>query len=491
MEYDKGGFHQLEPGEEVMQSFARSRQIGWHVRTREQRTILLIGDAFASIFALFGGLYFWGQKDAWLKFSLNFLQQRVEFWFYLLPLVWMVFLVELYDPHRARNLRQTMAGISLAALAGLFFYALIYLISPKGSLPRLGIGVFLLVASILTLVWRLIYIQIFTARAFLRRVLVVGAGKAGETLAQVYNKLRPQPFFLVGFMDDDPQKVGSTLEGFPILAKNDRLLEIIEEKAITEIVMAITGLVQGSTFQVLLDAQEHGVEIIPMPNLYEDLMGRVPIHHLESEWLIRSFVNDARAGGFYELVKRLLDIVVGLAGMGICILFAPLTSILILLDSGFPILYKQIRSGKGGKLYDIYKFRTMVQDAEKDGKVQVTHENDERITRVGGFLRRTHVDELPQFWNVLRGEMSIVGPRAERPELIIKYQKEIPLYRARLLVKPGITGWAQINFGYSATIAQTVIKLEYDLYYIKHRSSMMDILIILRTLTQVIGFRGR
>jgi exopolysaccharide biosynthesis polyprenyl glycosylphosphotransferase len=474
-----------------MQPSARAKSIGWRVRPREQRNILLIGDAFASILALVGGLYFWGQKDAWLKFSLNFLQQRVEFWFYLLPLVWMVFLVELYDPHRARDLRQTVAGISLAALAGLFFYALIYLISPKGSLPRLGIGVFLLSAATLTLIWRLVYIQIFTAQAFLRRVLVIGAGSAGETLARVYNKLRPQPFFLVGFMDDDPKKIGANLEGFPILAGNDRLLEIIEAKAVTEIVIAITGEVQGSTFQVLLDAQESGVDIIPMPALYEELLGRVPIHHLESEWLIRSFVNDARVGGFYELAKRLLDILVALAGLSICILLAPLTALIILVDSGFPILYRQIRSGKGGKLYSILKFRTMVKDAEKDGKVQVTHENDDRITRVGGFLRRTHIDELPQFWNVLRSEMSIVGPRAERPELILEYQKEIPLYRARLLVKPGITGWAQVNYGYSATIAQTIVKLEYDLYYIKHRNLFMDILIILRTMTQVIGFRGR
>ena len=322
-------------------------------------------------------------------------------------------------------------------------------------------------------------------------MLVIGAGKAGETLARIYNKLRPQPFFLVGFMDDDPNKVGKDLEGFPILAGNDRLLEIIESKGITEIVIAITGEMQGSTFQVLLDAQESGVEIVPMPALYEELLGRVPIHHLESEWLIRSFVNDARVGGFYELAKRLLDILVALAGLSICILLSPLTAIIILVDSGFPILYKQIRSGKGGKLYSIYKFRTMVQDAEKDGKAQVTQENDDRITRVGGFLRRTHIDELPQFWNVLRGEMSIVGPRAERPELIVEYQKEIPLYRARLLVKPGITGWAQVNYGYSATIAQTIIKLEYDLYYIKHRNLLMDILIILRTFTQVIGFRGR
>ena len=474
-----------------MQPSTRPRPIGWRVRSRDQRIILLIGDAFVSTIALFGGLYFWGSKDSWLKFSLNFLQQRVDFWFWLLPVIWMVLLVELYDPHRARNLRQTVAGIALAATAGLLLYALVYFISLKGSLPRLGIGVFLVFASVLTLIWRLIYVRIFTAQAFLHRVLIIGAGSAGETLVKVYNKMNPKPFFLVGFMDDDPTKVGKELDGFPILAGNDRLLETIEEKCITEIVIAITGEMQGSTFQVLLDAQQSGMEIIPMPNMYEELLNRVPIHHLESEWLIRSFVNDARVDSFYEFSKRLLDILFSLVGLLICILLTPLTAIFILLDSGFPVLYNQIRSGKSGKLYNIYKFRTMVQDAEKDGKVQVTHEHDERITPVGNILRRSHIDELPQFWNVLLGDMSIVGPRAERPELIIEYQKHIPLYRARLLVKPGITGWAQINYGYSATIAQTVVKLEYDLYYIKHRNILMDIQIILRTMTQVIGFQGR
>jgi exopolysaccharide biosynthesis polyprenyl glycosylphosphotransferase len=474
-----------------MQPSTRPRPVGWRVRSRDQRIILLIGDALVSIIALFCGLYFWGSKDAWLKFSMNFLQQRVDFWFWLLPVIWMVFLVELYDPHRSRNVRQTVAGIVLAAMAGLLLYALVYLVSQKGSLPRLGIGVFLAFASVLTLLWRLAYIRIFTNQAFLHRVLIIGAGSAGETLVKVYNKLHPRPFFLVGFMDDDPAKVGMELEGFPILAGNERLLEIIEAQAITEIVIAITGEMQGSTFQTLLDAQQNGIEIVPMPSLYEDLLGRVPIHHLESEWLIRSFVNDARVDGFYEIAKRLIDILFSVIGLGICILLTPIASILILLDSGLPIFYNQIRSGRSGKLYNIYKFRTMCQDAEKDGKVEVTREHDDRITRVGGLLRKSHIDELPQFWNVLRGDMSIVGPRAERPELIIEYQQQIPLYRARLLVKPGITGWAQINFGYSATIAQTIIKLEYDLYYIKHRNILLDMLIILRTITQVIGFRGR
>jgi exopolysaccharide biosynthesis polyprenyl glycosylphosphotransferase len=474
-----------------MQPISRPKPNGWLIHPREQRTILLIGDLFVSILALLGGLYFWGQRDAWLNFSLNFLKERVEIWFYLLPLVWMVLLVELYDPHRAKNIRQTVTGILLASLGGLAVYALVYLVSPQGSLPRLGIGFFLGFASLLTLIWRLVYIQIFTSQAFLRRVLVIGAGDAGETIAQTYNELRPQPFFLVGFMDDDPKKIGKKVGDFPILASNEHLLEIIEKETITELVIAVIGELQGKTFQAILDAQERGVEIVPMPTMYEELLGRVPIHHLESDWLLRSFVDQARVSSFYEASKRSMDILGGLVGLAICVVFYPLIALVILIDSGMPIIYKQIRSGKGGRPYIMYKFRTMRQDAEKDGKVQLTQEKDARITRVGNFLRRTHIDELPQFLNVLGGEMSLVGPRSERPEWIADFQKQIPFYRARLLVKPGITGWAQVNYSYYATVEEMATKLELDLYYIKHRNLLMDVLILLRTVTQVISFRGR
>jgi exopolysaccharide biosynthesis polyprenyl glycosylphosphotransferase len=464
---------------------------GWRVRPREQRTILLIGDLFVSVLALLGGLYFWGQKDAWLSFSLNFLKDRVELWFYFLPLIWMVLLVELYDLHRAKNLRQTTGGIAIAVLTGIFFYALIYLISPKDSLPRWGIGFFLVFASILTFLWRLAYIQIFTAQAFLRRVLVIGAGKAGETITRAYKDLRPQPFFLVGFMDDDPKKIGNNVDGFPILASNDHLIETIDAEAITEIIIAVSGRMQGATFQAILDAQESGVEVVPMPTAYEELLGRVPVHHLESDWLIRSFVNEARVGGFYEAGKRLIDILGGLVGTGICAAVYPVVAIFILLESGRPVIYRQFRSGKGGKQFLMNKFRTMHQDAEKDGIVQLTQKKDNRITRFGNFLRRTHIDELPQFLNVLSGEMSLVGPRSERPEWIAEFQMQIPFYRARLLVKPGITGWAQVNYSYFATVEEMAIKLEYDLYYIKHRDMLLDMLILLRTFTQVLAFRGR
>jgi exopolysaccharide biosynthesis polyprenyl glycosylphosphotransferase len=281
------------------------------------------------------------------------------------------------------------------------------------------------------------------------------------------------------------------VEGFTVLASSNRLLEIIEKEEISDLVIAITGEMHGSTFQAVLDAQERGIEVTPMPTLYEELFRRVPVRHLESEWLIRSFVDAARVSSFFEMGKRTLDILGGLVGSLFCALLYPGVALIIALESGFPILYKQTRSGRGGHPYTIYKFRTMRQDAEHDGKVRLTQEKDERITLFGSFLRRTHIDELPQFWNVIRGEMSLVGPRAERPEWVAEFQKQIPFYRARLLVKPGITGLAQVSYSYYASVEEMVTKLEYDLYYIKHRTLLMDLTIILRTIGQVLTLRGR
>jgi lipopolysaccharide/colanic/teichoic acid biosynthesis glycosyltransferase len=245
------------------------------------------------------------------------------------------------------------------------------------------------------------------------------------------------------------------------------------------------------TFRFLLEAQEQGVEIVRMPTAYEEMLGRVPINFLEADWLVRSFVDQARVNRFYQVGKRLFDILGGLVGVLILALIWPFVAILILVDSGRPVVFSQTRAGKGGKPYRIIKFRTMRVDAEKQGEPQLAKEDDVRSTRVGRILRKTRVDEWPQFINVLRGEMSLVGPRPERPELMEYFEKQIPFYRARLLEKPGITGWSQVNFGYAATIEEMSVKLEYDLYYIKRRSAVLDLVIILRTLATVFGFRGR
>jgi exopolysaccharide biosynthesis polyprenyl glycosylphosphotransferase len=462
------------------------------LRPAEQRTILLLGDLLAGILAVAGGVYVWAVGDKWINFSIDFFKLRVPPWFYFLPLVWMFLLADLYNFHRAASWRRTMRGVAIAALVGALVYLLIYFASDiPGLINRRGIAGFLVMVIILTLLWRWLYIRLYTAHGFLRRVLVVGAGANGQTLAQIYKDITPPPYTFVGFIDDDPQKLGRQYEGFLVLGSSNELLKLIDQYNITDLVVAITGEMLGTTFQILLDTQEDGTEIIRMPILYEELLGRMPIRHLESDWVLRSFVDEMRAGGLYELGKRVLDIVGSIVGLLIFVALLPFIALAILIESGLPVLYWQERLGKGGREFQIVKFRTMVQDAEKDGKAQMAGEKDPRITRVGNFLRTTRLDEFPQFWNVLRGEMSLVGPRAERAQWVATFQEEIPFYRARLLVKPGITGWAQINYGYAATVEDTSVKLEYDLYYIKHRSILMDLAVILRTVGTVLGRKGR
>jgi exopolysaccharide biosynthesis polyprenyl glycosylphosphotransferase len=380
----------------------------------------------------------------------------------------------------------------VAGLVGGIAYLLIYFTSDEpGRINRRAVAVFIVLAMLLTLLWRLLYIRLITSQGNQRRVVVVGAGGNGRTFAEIYKSITPPPFILVAYIDDDPEKLGKDVEGFRILGGSNKLLRLIDDMNITDVIVSITGELQGETFQTLLDVQERGIEIIRMPTLYEELMGRVPIHHLESDWIIRSFVDEARSGTFFELGKRILDIIGSIVGLLILLVLLPFVAFAIVVDSGWPILYSQERLGRGGREFNIFKFRTMRQDAEKEGRPQMAGENDPRVTRVGNFLRVTRLDEIPQFWNVLRGEMSIVGPRAERAQWVSTFQEEIPFYRARLLVKPGITGWAQINYGYASTVEDTAVKLEYDLFYIKHRSIGMDIVIILRTISTVLGRRGR
>ncbi len=465
----------------------------WQLQLRERRVLLFVGDALMGIIALGISLFVWGSRLRFIEFDLVFLQERVPFWFYLLPVVWIILLLELYDVHRAVDWRRTVNGIATAALIGFGLYLVIYFYytGSGNNLPRVSIAVFLVTVALLTFLWRSLYIRIFTAPQFMRRVLLVGGGKAGRTLLRVINDQKPSPFYVIGIVDDDEEKIGTEIEGYTVLGRSDSLLIIIEKHVVSDIVVAISGEMQSGMFQALLDAQESGIEIVRMPKVYEDLLGRVPIRLLEADWILRSFVDESSVGGFFTISKRLIDILVGLLGIFLFLIMAPFISLLIFVDDGRPIFYTQTRSGRGGQPYNLIKFRTMSRDAEADGVPKWAKEDDERATRIGRLLRKTHLDEIPQFVNVLMGEMSLVGPRAERPELMALFEKHVPFYRARLLVKPGITGWAQINFGYASNVEETTIKLEYDLYYIKNRNLIMDLIILLRTPATGFRLRGR
>lgn len=463
----------------------------WRLRPRERIALLILGDLFASAFALFIALYYWSLQDDWATFSLDFLINRPPTWYYLLPFLWLLLLFELYDNRRSTKKAETAIGIAIAAFISLLIYLVIYFTTdPASPLPRIAIAIFIPLTSLLTLFWRLIYIQIFTAPRFLRRVLIVGAGLAGSTIVSILKKQKPAPFILVGLIDDDPNKIGKSIDDALVLGGNQDIQEIIEQEAITDIISAISGDISSDMMQSLINAEEAGIEITTMPILYEELLGRVPIKLLHHDWLLRTFFDQVHSSDSFALFKRLIDVIGGLFFFTGFLITFPFIALLIVIDTGFPIFLVQERLGKNGKPYKIIKFRTMRAEPIQK-QVKMTTANDERITPIGKILRKLHLDELPQSINVLKGEMSIVGPRPEITSLVNHFQEEIPFYRARLLVKPGLTGWAQIHQNYAANVDETVTKLEYDLYYIKHRTLLLDFYIMLRTVGQVIGFRGR
>ena len=470
-----------------MSQLARAR--GLQLGPGERRLLLIVGDLIAAAGAMAVALALWARIDYLGPVpTAEFLRFRAG-WFVALPLLWPLLMVNLYDVHRAASWRETLRGVLIAAASGLVVYLVIYF-SLEGSLVRRGILYFLALVILFTLLWRVLYVMVFTAPAFQRRVLIVGAGESGTALVQAVRSLRPAPFQLVGLIDDDPAKQGRKIEGAAVLGDNSHLLELVEKQSVSDVIVAITGALNGSMFQALLDAQQRGIQIVRMPVAYEELLGRVPIRYLESDWLLRSFVDELQVSAMYLLLKRLLDILGAVVGLSLVALVLPWVALAILAESGRPVFLRQSRLGQGGRPFNVIKFRTMRQDAEADGQAHWAQQGDPRTTRVGRLLRRTHLDEFPQFWNVLVGEMSLVGPRPERPELVAELEKQIPFYRARLLVKPGIGGWAQVNYGKGASVEGSAEKLEYDLYYIQHRSLTMDVWILIRTAGAIFGLRG-
>ncbi len=464
----------------------------WRLRPSERKVILILGDILSAIIALIIALLLWSiEPKEWLTFSWQFIIERPPTWYYVLPLLWVILLSGLYDRRKSEKISGTIAGIAMAVFLSGILYLFVFFLAAPNSLPRLGVALFIIGSAILTLVWRLIYIAIFSAPSFMRRVLIVGAGNAGSTLVKIVKQSWPIPFHLIGLIDDDYDKKGSDLLGYPILGGSEELLSIIEREEISDVVFAISGNLNNTLLDALLTAEENGIDVTTMPIIYEELMGRIPIYLLQNDWLLRSFVDQMHINRFYELGKRLLDILGGLFGILIFINLFPFIGISILSSGWGPIIYKQVRCGKNGKQFNILKFRSMMNNAEKDGMPLPAVENDTRVTNIGRFLRKSHLDELPQFINILKGEMSLVGPRSERPLIIEELKLNIPFYRARLFVKPGLTGWAQVNFGYAANLEDNATKLEYDLYYIKHRNLLLDISILFQTFGSVIGLRGR
>jgi exopolysaccharide biosynthesis polyprenyl glycosylphosphotransferase len=261
---------------------------------------------------------------------------------------------------------------------------------------------------------------------------------------------------------------------------------------VNEIILAITHrhAIADELFDALLHCREAGLRITPMATVYERLTGRLPIDHVGRDLETVLPTGDNAGERLYQLTKRLVDIVSAIVGLTVMSIMIVPIAICNAKDSPGPLFYKQRRVGQGGKVIEVYKFRSMRPDAEKGTGAVWAKKNDDRITPIGRILRRTRLDEMPQFINVMKGEMSLIGPRPERPEFVNALSLMLPFYRARHAVKPGITGWAQIRYGYGSTNDDSHVKLEYDLYYVKNASPLLDTMIILQTLPVMLLGKG-
>jgi exopolysaccharide biosynthesis polyprenyl glycosylphosphotransferase len=395
--------------------------------------------------------------------------------FTLIFLVWILvfYIAGLYDLPKLRNNIEFVKTLGLAlginaTLAILFFY----LIPFFGITPKTTLFLFLIVFSLGELWWRRAFNHSTATGVPLERVVIVGQGPLEDELA-AFIEAHPQLGFMVqGRYPEPPMRYGES--------GKTAWIELCGLPLPDRIIISRTVKMDPKAGPALLELLEEGVVIDDAPSLFDALTRKVPVRHIDHAWLIERIGNPEK---FYESLKRGFEIFFSLL---LAVILSPLLlliALLVKLNSRGPALYTHLRVGSNGIPFTFYKFRSMRQDAEKNGaQWKADGHRDPRLTLIGRILVYTHLDELPQLWNILKGELSFVGPRPERPEFVTKLTEAIPFYDARHLVKPGITGWAQINYKYGASVEDAEKKLEYDLWYLMHRSLVLDVAIIIRTI---------
>jgi len=422
-------------------------------------------------------------------------------WFVTLTAAWLAAAL-FYDCYNLARAASITVGVRSGMAAALTAFA-IYILIPWLT-PSLGSRGFLLLFAALSVAvvgaWRFAYARFFVQPWFEQQALVVGAGWAGRDLLAALqaapendaNPFRGTGYRLVGFVDDDPALSGTEVQGVPVLGMSRDLVQLAEQLGVDEIVIAITHrhAIRTELFDGLLRCRELGYRLTTMAVLYERLLGRVPIDHIGRDLSAVVPMQESPQERAVGLAKRWLDVGYGLVGLVAMGLLIPPVALANALTSPGPLFYRQMRVGRGGRIFKMIKFRSMAPDAECDTGAVWACAGDDRITPAGRLLRKMRLDELPQVLNILRGEMSLVGPRPERPEFVTQLAQEFPFYRARHAVRPGITGWAQVQYEYGNSTEDAKTKLEYDLYYVKHMGVLLDLRIMLTTLPVMISMKG-
>jgi sugar transferase (PEP-CTERM system associated) len=394
---------------------------------------------------------------------------------------------DLYDLTVVRTSREIVIRLLQAVGTAFILIALLYMAMPSLVVAD---GAFVPSAAIFLtgmLAWRLGFNRIATLQSFGERILIIGTDSAAQTVARQVLAQQDFPYEIVGFIDEDPARVGQSVVNPRVVGTPADIERIVAAHGIARIFVGLSDRRGRLPVRELLRAKLRGVRVEDVNTVYERLTGKLLVEDLRPSWLI--FSDGFGASRLTRHAKRIFDILFALIGLVIAAPIMAATAIAIWLESGFPILYRQERVGENGRVFTLFKFRSMRRDAEQGIPVWA-RAADERITGIGRFIRGTRLDELPQLWNVLRGDMSFVGPRPERPFFAAQLAAQIPFYDQRHAVKPGITGWAQVKYRYGASMEDSFEKLRYDLYYVKHLSLPFDFTILLDTVKVVLFAKG-
>ncbi len=445
--------------------------------------ILIVGEAALITGAVVLGIWIRLGDDTWFLFSAQqgLLKTGVVTGISLLCLYY----ADLYNLRRVAEpgemFVRLMQGLGSASIA----LALLYFWFPALMIGR---GVFLvtsvLVIAVLSL-WRFLFTWFGRRLKARERLLLVGTGKGAVALArELFERRHELGVEIVGFIDPDPLKVGSPVLNPGVVGTIEDIPSIARARDVDRVVVSLADARGKLPMDKLLDMKLEGVSFAHLASVYEEYTGKIAIENLRPSWLI--FSSGFRKGPWHKGLKRALDIMVALVLFVLALPVMLIIGVAVRLTSHGKALYHQQRVGQHGRVFTVHKFRSMQQDAEtKTGPVWAAT-NDQRVTSIGRFLRRTRLDELPQLWNVLVGDMSLVGPRPERPEFVQQLTEQIPFYGQRHVIRPGLTGWAQVRYTYGASVEDAIEKLQYELFYIKHMSISFDLVIIFATIKTVI-----
>jgi sugar transferase (PEP-CTERM system associated) len=411
------------------------------------------------------------------------------YYFSVITYIIFLYIFDLYNRERVFHTREVTLRITLSVILALGTSAAGFYLVPQLEYGRGVLAIQAVAVWVLLTGWRVLYRNIFQFTKSKIPTLIIGAGEMGKSALQLLSSPHSQ-FEVAGFLDDDPAKIGYNGNGTPpVLGTTDKLFDIISKMGIKTVVLANEGNGSGRITRNILEARLCGREVLDLPSLYEKIANRIPVKHVEDRWFVYADGFHLISREYVQKIKRIFDFVFSGILLILSLPLVVLTALAIRVDSRGPVFYKQTRIGKGGNPFTVFKFRSMCHNAEETG-AKWAQRRDPRVTRVGKWIRIFRIDELPQIWNVFIGDMSLIGPRPERPEFVEELNRQVPYYSVRHTVRPGITGWAQIKYPYGASVEDAVRKLEYDLYYIKNMSLMQDLKILLQTVGVVIMGEG-